>query len=244
MILFITSSPCVDGAHRPILNPANGFIARLKADLPPCPRCLFIAADPDNPEETCKYGSHIFMAFAEAGIPFRSYTVLDGENGHCAQDLIGDSDLVILSGGHVPTQNRFFQELDLAQLLEDYSGVVMSFSAGSMNCAKEVYAQPELPGESLDPSYRRFLPGLGLTNISILPHYQKTCKMLLDGQRLFEDITYYDSYDHTFFALPDGSYLYRHEEETLLLGRAYRLRNGILELLTLEEESLSLDDLI
>lgn len=244
MILFITSSPCVDGAPRPILNPANGFIARLKADLPPCPRCLFIAADPDNPEETCKYGSHIFMAFAEAGIPFRSYTVLDGENAHYAEDLIGDSDLVILSGGHVPTQNRFFQELDLAQLLEDYSGVVMSFSAGSMNCAKEVYAQPELPGESLDPSYRRFLPGLGLTNISILPHYQKTCKMLLDGQRLFEDITYYDSYDHTFFALPDGSYLYRHEEETLLLGRAYRLRNGILELLTLEEESLSLDDLI
>ena len=88
MILYITSSPCIDGADRAILNPENGFIIRLKADLPPCPRCLFIASSPDTHELTCHFGSHMFIAFAEAGIPFSSYTVLDAQNAGEAAELI------------------------------------------------------------------------------------------------------------------------------------------------------------
>lgn len=30
-----------------------------------------------------------------------------------------------------------------------------------MNCADTVYAQPEEPGEAVDPDYQRFIPGLG-----------------------------------------------------------------------------------
>ena len=236
MILYITSSPCIDGADRAILNPQNGFLSRLKADLPPCPRCLFIASDPDNHYECCNYGSHMFIAFAEAGMPFSQYTVLDWQNAQEAQDLIANSDLIILSGGHVPTQNRFFNKLGLRELLEDYEGVIMGISAGSMNCAETVYAQPEIAGETLDPDYQRWLSGLGLTSVNILPHYQKVKHDIIDGQRLYEDVTYYDSYGHTLFALPDGSYFYRHDEETLLIGKAYRLRNGILELISLDDE--------
>ena len=33
MILYLTSSPCIDGADRAILNPANGFLAELKQAL-------------------------------------------------------------------------------------------------------------------------------------------------------------------------------------------------------------------
>ena len=116
----------------------------------------------------------------------------------------------------------------------------MGISAGSMNCASWVYAQPEEPGETLDPDYRRFLPGLGLTEINLCPHYQKVKDDILDGQRLFEDVTYYDSFDHTFYALPDGSYFYITDEETLLLGEAYRIRDGILEQLTQEDDTLPL----
>ena len=178
----------------------------------------------------------MFIAFAEAGMPFSQYTVLDWQNAQEAQDLIANSDLIILSGGHVPTQNRFFNKLGLRELLEDYEGVIMGISAGSMNCAEMVYAQPEMAGETLDPDYQRWLSGLGLTSVNILPHYQKVKHDIIDGQRLYEDVTYYDSYGHTLFALPDGSYFYRHDEETLLIGKAYRLRNGILELISLDDE--------
>ena len=116
---------------------------------------------------------------------------------------------------------------------------VLGISAGSMNMAGAVYVQPEEPGESV-PEFRRFAPGLALTPVNILPHYQKVKDRYLDGKRLFEDITYVDSIGNTFFALPDGSYFYQDEEGLLLCGRAYRIKDGILELLTVDEEVLDM----
>lgn len=243
MIVYLTSSPCIDGAERAILNPANGFLDRIRADLPENPRCLFVASSPEDRAATCEFGSHMFTAFAEAGIPFSSYQILDAWSADDAAELIMDSDFIILAGGHVPTQNRFFNEIGLDVLLQDYEGVIMGISAGSMNSASLVYAQPEEPGESIDPEYERFVPGLGLTDVMICPHYQKVKNAMLDGKRLFEDITYVDSIGHTFFALPDGSYFYLHDEETILCGKAWRIRNGILELITLDEEIVYLSDI-
>ena len=238
MILYLTSSPFIDGADRAILSPANGLLARLKADLPEHPSCLFICSSPDRRDLTARFGADIFSAFAEAGFPFCFYAILDGYNADCAAELIAASDLIVLAGGHVPTQNAFFREIGLDVLLEDYEGILLTISAGSMNSARWVYAQPEEPGETLDPHYRRFLPGLGLPDINICPHYQKVKNNIIDGQRLFEDVTYYDSQGHTFYALPDGSYFYITEDETLLLGEAYRIRDGILEQLTRDNEFL------
>ncbi len=237
MILYITSSPFVDGADRAILTPANGLLRRLKEDLPPYCRCLYICSSPDRRDLNATFGADVFSAFAEAGMPFSSYQVLDNYNAGDAAWLIENSDLIVLAGGHVPTQNEFFREIGLHELLEDYDGVILGISAGSMNMAGIVYAQPEAPGETEDPDYRRFVPGLGLTGINICPHYQKVHDMILDGKRLFEDVTYYDSMGNTFYALPDGSYFYVREGRTLLLGKAYRIRNGILELLTLDGET-------
>lgn len=240
MTVFLSSSPCIDGADRPILNPANGFIDRLREVLPPNCRCLFICSDPDSPALTCRFGADMAYAFANAGMPFRSFAILDGYNMEYAPELIHNSDFIILAGGHVPTQNAFFREIHLRELLENFSGTVMGISAGSMNAADWVYAQPELPGESIDPDYERFLPGLGLADVNILPHYQKVKHDIIDGQRLFEDVTYQDSIGNTFYALPDGSYIIADEEETLLFGKSYRLRNAILELLTVDGECISL----
>ena len=243
MIAFITSSPCIDGAPMPILNPANGFLDRIRETLPEHPRCLFIASSPEDRDATCLYGSHMFIAFADAGIPFSTYQILDGYNVEEAPELIAMSDFIILAGGHVPTQNDFFQEMGLAELLEDFDGVIMGISAGSMNSAYEVYVQPEESGES-DPEFERFRPGLGLTRAQVCPHYQKVKHTELDGLRLFEDITYVDSMDHTFFALRDGSYILCQDGEEILYGEAYRIRNGILELICVEDESIPLDMLL
>ena len=242
MILFITSSPYIDGADRAILNPQNEFVDRLRAVLPPNPRALFICSDPDAHDLTCHFGADTVAAFSEAGMAFSSYHVLDGCNVEDAPFLIENSDIIILAGGHVPTQNGFFQEIGLPELLADFPGVVMGISAGSMNLAEEVYVQPEEEGES-DPAFPRFAPGLALTDVNILPHYQKVKDNILDGLRLFEDITYADSFGCTFFALVDGSYIYQDEDGQLLCGEAYLLRDGILEMLTRDGECLDLEEL-
>ena len=240
MKLFITSSPFVDGADRPIMDPQNGLIWRLKQALPPYCRCLYICSSPDRRDLNCTFGADVFQIFAQEGMAFSHYAVLDGDNFYEAKKLVGESDLIVLAGGHVPTQNAFFHKIHLGELLEEYDGVVMGISAGSMNMAETVYAQPEEPGESA-PEYQRFIPGLGLTDINILPHLQKVRDDMVDGLRLFEDITFPDSMGKTFFALPDGSYIYQDEEQQLLCGEGYSLCDGVMTQLTENEETLELD---
>lgn len=226
MILFLTSSPCIPNADRALLTPENGFIDRLREALPEKPRCLFICSDPDSHELTDHFARDMRDAFAEAEMPFGQFGVLDGRNAVEAEALVNASDFIILAGGHVPTQNWFFRKIRLSTLLEGYPGVIMGVSAGSMNAASIVYAQPELEGESVDPFFHRYLPGLKLTNVKILPHYQQVKSWKLDGKRLFEDITYPDSMGQTFYALVDGSYLYQKDGREWLMGEVYRIRDG------------------
>lgn len=240
MTLFLTSSPCVIGAPRVILNPANGFVVRLQSVLPKWPRVLFIASHPEDHDSICHFANEMVRAFREFGFPMGAFYTLDGKNFDDAPFLVRSSDLIILMGGHVPTQNAFFRDICLRQLLEDYEGTVMGISAGSMNCADVVYAQPEEPGESIDPDYEKFIPGLGLTDVNILPHYQQVKDYTLDGARLYEDITFADSMDHIFFVLPDGSYYYQDEHQCAFFGEMYRLSNGILEQLTRDGEHWNL----
>lgn len=225
MIAFLTGSPCVPNADRAILNPDNGFVSRMRAALPEWPACLFICSHPDSAYLTDKYAADMEEAFADAGMPFGSLMVLDSRNDDRAAEWIAQSDLIILAGGHVPTQNAYFARIGLRELLRGYQGVVMGVSAGSMNAADHVYVQPEMEGES-SPDFCRWARGLGLTQVNILPHYQQIKDWLLDGRRLFEDITYADSHCHAFYALVDGSYLYIDGGTEQLLGEAYRIADG------------------
>ena len=239
MTLFITSSPYIEDAPRAILSPANAFIDNIRQALPENPRVLFVCADPEDHQGVCRFAAETTAAFAEAGIAFSCYHVLDGRNSRSTQALLNRSDFVILSGGHVPTQNAFFQKIRLPQLLQDFEGTVMGISAGSMNCAEWVYVQPEEPGES-SPDFPRFAPGLGLTEVNILPHYQQVKDNILDGLRLFEDITYPDSQDNCFFALPDNSYIYQDPEHLLLFGEGYCLCDGVMEQISENDQVLDL----
>ena len=239
MTLFITSSPFVENAPRAILSPANAFIDNIRQALPENPRVLFVCADPEDHQGVCRFAAETTAAFAEAGIAFSCYHVLDGRNSRSTQALLNRSDFVILSGGHVPTQNAFFQKIHLPQLLQDFEGTVMGISAGSMNCAEWVYVQPEEPGES-SPDFPRFAPGLGLTEVNILPHYQQVKDNILDGLRLYEVITYPDSQDNCFFALPDNSYIYQDPEHLLLFGEGYCLCDGIMEQISENDQVLDL----
>ncbi len=58
-------------------------------------------------------------------------------------------DVILLGGGHVPTQNAFMERIGLKERLRKYEGLIIGWSAGSMNCAEIVYAAPKLEGEAI-----------------------------------------------------------------------------------------------
>lgn len=241
MIAFLTSSPCIYGAPRAILNPENGFADNLHRCLPEKIRCLFVASSPDRPELTERFGGEMAACFEEEGFEFSDFSILDRRTQQDAQMLVWKSDLIILSGGHVPTQNAFFQDIRLRELLKNYQGVVLGISAGTMNAADRVYIQPEEPGESV-PEFVRFAEGLGITNINVVPHYQMDRDNYLDGRRLYEDITFADSWGECFYVFVDGTYLLIEDGRTILLGEAYRIADGKLEQISQVGDVLVLED--
>ena len=226
MTIFLTSSPSF--GHDGPMNPANGLVEALLKAVKPRARAVFVASAADEHDFSAAGAWNMRTALEDAGLSFSSFVLLERRNAADTEKLIAEAGFLIFSGGHVPTQNRFFQDISLRERLQSFDGVVMGVSAGTMNAAGTVYAQPELEGESVDPSYQRFLPGLGLTEKMILPHYQETKDFLLDGRRLFEDITYPDSMGREFFALPDGSYLYGEDGKEEFRGEVWRIADGVL----------------
>lgn len=222
--LFLVSSPFSE-PEKP-LNSSNKFVERLCKSLKHVTKALFITSDPDNYNFTEEFAFAIKETMRITGIEFEEYSILDNRNIEIADELIADAGFIILAGGHVPTQNRFFQKIKLRERMQNYKGVILGISAGTMNSADIVYAQPEMEGEAIDPAYQKFIPGLNLTKYMILPHYQETKNHVLDGKRLFEDVTYSDSYGREFYALPDGSYLYSKEGVEKICGEAYLIKNG------------------
>ena len=128
----------------------------------------------------------------------------------------------------MPTQNAFFERVGLRRLLIGYPGVVMGISAGTMNAADRVYAQPEESGES-SPQFRRWYHGLGLTELNICPHYQEVIErgMTVDGCPIYPDLTAADSRGHTFHIFPDGTYLYRDDKECAIYGECWQMKDGV-----------------
>ena len=236
MICFLTSSPFLAEENR--LNPANGLLDELRKCLRLNCAALFICSDPEAHARTAFFAQAMREAFEADGFSFGSFEILDGLNRKKAGALVQGADFIILAGGHVPTQNRFFREICLRELLRSFDGVILGISAGTMNAAELVYSQPEEEGEAIDPTYQRFLPGLGLTRTQILPHYQNIRHEVLDGLRVFEDIAYPDSMGRTFFALPDGSYLHIHEGREELRGEVFLIQDGKLSRICKKEQRL------
>lgn len=247
MRLFLTSSPIgVYRSEEPLdysgFNPANGMVNELKKYWKEDARCLLISAFPDEYDLNDRMRADYYHIIKDTGLSIHGIDICDRRNGKEKADNLRKYDFVILGGGHVPTENAFFKSISLAENFIGFEGLVMGISAGTMNSARIVYAQPEMPGEAADPAYERFIPGLGLTEYNILPHYNAVKNDVIDGQRLIEDITFDDSYGHTFYAITDGSYLLQTEDGAEIRGEAYMIRDGRIEQICSSGSALVLEE--
>ncbi len=236
MTLFLTGSPTRYGEDH--FTEDNGFLAAVREALGTDePVVLLISAAPDDRAFTDSVLEGMTLCITRSGIRPKEITMLDRRNAARVREYVRKADWVILCGGHVPTQNRFINEIGLRDILKEYDGVVMGCSAGSMNCAGRVYSHPELQGEAADSSYRRWLNGLGLTDINIIPHYYQVKDYLVDGRRLFEDIIIPESWQHRFYTFPDGGYIMVKDGRTTLHGEAWAISDGRMQRINEENQT-------
>ena len=232
MTIFLTSSPtgpldnsrAVDG-----IDEKNSFLVNLKRYWKENARCLIISAFPADDKANDNMQNGMANAIRRSGLSLCKFDVWDDRTKDYSTDSLCSYDVVFLGGGHLPTQNEFFHRINLREKIHKFEGIIIGISAGSMNSAEVVYAQPEMPGEAIDPEYKRFLPGLGLTETNILPHYQMVKDWVLDGMRLYEEIAYGDSFGREFLVLPDGSYLMIEDGKEIVVGEAYCITGAKIE---------------
>lgn len=230
----------VNGTRVPdVLIQQNGLLDRLKSIWIQDARVLIICANPDYHEKNDGVYACLKEAFPMSELSISHIEQCDDRNPDIIENL-ANIDVLILAGGHVPTQNKFMKQLRLKERLLDYNGIVVAWSAGSMNCADVVYAGPELEGEAVDPLYERWITGLGITNINIFPHFQSLRDDYLDGLRLIEDITFDDSVGHEIIALNDGSYIMLDNGQATLYGEAYMIKDRQLTQICKDGESITL----
>ena len=225
--LFLTSLPggyyfkngkmTTDGFYK-----TNEFIDNLKKLWKENNNILFITASPDNSRNSKSIINIIAESFKIANLSFNNFDLCDNQN---YDQKLENYQVVILGGGHVPTQNKFFEKINLIEKIKNFEGIIIGVSAGSMNSAGIVYAQPEMRGEAIDPNYKRFLKGLNLTKFQIIPHYYSIKDKELDGFRIIEDISYEDSEGRCFYVLPNGSYIYQTKNEAYLYGEGFKIEN-------------------
>lgn len=244
MILFLTSSPTgpldnsrsVDG-----IDEKNKLIQNFQKYWKPGMKCLYISAFPADTETNDEIQHGMSQTWENAGFSIDAFDVWDDRTTDFSRESLCSYDVIILGGGHVPTQNAFFHKISLKEKIQDFPGLVIGISAGTMNSAEIVYAQPEEPGEGVDPHYRKFIEGLGITKTNVCPHYQMVKHFELDGMRLFEDITYGDSYGHEFIALPDGSYILSENGVETIWGEAYLIKDGNLEKICEDDQTIRIN---
>ena len=242
MIVYLTShiggSFKKNGTRIPTqLSTENGLLDSLQKHWKDNSKVLIISANADTIEINDSIMNIFAASFPMSGLSISQMNICDNRNEKLV-DKICDYDVLILAGGHVPTQNKFFERIHLKDRIHDFDGILIGISAGTMNSAEIVYAQPELEGESIDKEYDRFLSGLGITNLMILPHYQDIKDDILDGQRLFEDITYSDSYGREFYALEDGSYFLIENKSITLFGAAHLIKDGNIKQICEKDKSV------
>ena len=218
---FLTSSFVIDGGDsfsQQQLMEKNGFASQLRAVWPESATLLYVASDPDNFTMTDKHCADVRAALEGAGLAISRVEIADHRTYSGIGDLLKNANVVYLAGGHAPTQLRYIRQLHLRQALEDFEGIIIGLSAGSLNAANNVYMIPELEGETLNPEFIRFTTGLGLTDISIIPHYDYFKNVILDGKRYIEEIVMPDSIGRSFYFITDGSFFKIQGDETWFYG--------------------------
>ena len=217
----------------------NDFLKNLKKIIKNNKKFVLVASNPDNYERNDLFLQMDIEALKLSGLTFEEYLVLDGRGKKNITSILKDCDLIFLCGGNTLTQNKFFNSINLKKYLKDIDSVIVGISAGSINSAEDVYNSPE-SDEDLNNS--PYLKGLGLTIINIEPHFILENQNDDYNKKLQRDAILKESYNRAIIALTDGAYILQTNNECKLYGESYKIKNGIIDKICDNDESVVLND--
>lgn len=201
------------------------------------PQCGFsaMASDPEEYEKVDFYSKLIFDGFKLSNFDFENYLVLDRRTANFAKKYVENADMIFLSGGDTFVENEFFKDIKLKELLENYQGIIVGQSAGSINLASNVYNSPE-DGNETDIRTIYF-NGLGLSDINIEPHFELNDESFNQNEQYQRRHILKESNTRSIYALCDGAHIIETDEEITVYGESYLIKDGNIIPLCKDKES-------
>lgn len=176
------------------------------------------------------------------GFGIENVKVVDHRFAGDIKQTILNADCVFLMGGNVPTQNKYFKEIGLKEILNEYDGIIIGQSAGSMNCSKIVYTKPEEDYEFDDETYQRQIPGLGLVDFAIMPHMNSANEIDEKMHPSVMQMCLEDSYKIPHFGIFDYGFIEVQGKNITAYGKTLLLKNGKCTTLCEEKETLKISN--
>lgn len=225
--IYLTSSLVnyikMNGVRVPcVMDNTNCMVDILKSICNNGTNILLVASSPEDYDKNDEMKQIMEKSFKMSDVLYHNMIMLDSRNEDDIVSYLDCSQLVILLGGHLPTQNNWFNRINLKDKIDAYDGFIIGQSAGSMNCASNVYSCPEYEE---DIENKRWIKGLGLTSINIFPHYNKYKDIYLGNLKMIDDIVIKDSYNNPVYALNDGSFI-EINSNVIIYGECFKIYNG------------------
>ena len=135
----------------------NGIVENIKNNIKEKNSILFISTGNEDKNTLSSYSNSLFNNLKSCGIEFNNYLVLSNENKNLAKKYVEEANMIFLCGGDQYQQLRFFNDINLGYLLENFNGLIIGQSAGAINMADIVF----------NSWTNTYFNGLGLTNINL-----------------------------------------------------------------------------
>jgi len=194
----------------------------LKRDLEGSKILTFIASTPDNYEK-----NDLFVNGNDDDIPgiksfikkislIEKFNILDNRTTkEQGINILKNSDIIYLLGGYPITQIEHLKQNNYDEIIKNFNGIILGTSAGAMNLSTLAYYSKD---EDYDKSF--FYTGIGLTDITIDPHFD-----IEDKERVQEAII--NSQNKKIVGVPNESAIkIDHNNQIYYLNDCYEISNG------------------
>ena len=194
---------------------SNAVSNELKKDLKDAKTITFISFSPENHAKNINfvYGNDKIIGMINylKGIAnFKVVNLVDEMN----KNLDINSDVIYLLGGNYETQLSFIKENKFDEILKNYNGILLCTSCGAMNIAKYGYYSKD---DDIEKSF--FYEGIGLTNITIDPHFEIENEIQVKEDRKM-------SFEHVIYGVPNSSCIRINNNKVEMIGKVYEFNNG------------------
>lgn len=194
---------------------SNVVSKELEKDLKDTKTITFIASSPQNHKKNISfvYGSDKITGMINhlKGLAdFKIVNIVDEKNKY----LDINSDVIYLLGGNYETQLSFIKENKFEEILKNYNGILLCTSCGAMNIAKYGYYSKD---DDIEKSF--FYEGIGLTNITIDPHFEIENEIQVKEDRKM-------SFEHVIYGVPNSSCIRINNNKVEMIGKVYEFNNG------------------